>query len=288
MRKATVAWAFVTACGVSICVVSAQRASSYTWYGQLASVDQDAKTITVKAQIRAGVTRYVGDVKPGDKLMLTWTPIQGESDSIIYAPKLEVMKGITDGYILPVEFVSADAANHTLTFKTMVPENVVQIVKSIQPGQWIKVTTPMQQPREGAAITAIAATEKPDLKPPPPPPEPKAMPAGRGRGAAAPSAGAAGTPALPGTWTIAASVGGNAVNSECTFKQEGTKLTGTCTSQLGQSDLTGEINGNAVKFRYKVNALEFEYAGTLESSGTAMTGMVSVSGTTANFSATKK
>ena len=57
---------------------------------------------------------------------------------------------------------------------------------------------------------------------------------------------------------------------------------------ISRVDLTGEINGNAVKFRYKVNALEFEYAGTLESSGTAMTGMVSVSGMTANFSATKK
>src|SRR3989442_1607619 len=70
---------------------------SYTWYAELASVDPAAKTMTVKTQMRPAVGNYVGSYKPGDKLMLTWVPIKGESDTVIYAPKYDVMKGIDDG-----------------------------------------------------------------------------------------------------------------------------------------------------------------------------------------------
>src|SRR3954463_8065579 len=198
---ATVAAAAVALCAAGAGVLDAQAPRSYTWYAELASIDQGTKTITVKVQIRDGVTGYVGGYKPGDKLMLTWVPIKGEADTVIYAPKYEVMKGIDEGYILPVEFVSADPAAHSLTVKASAPDAVLQSVRSVQPGKWIKVVVPMQQPRDTAALSSATAAEKPDLKPPPPPPTPTATAdaggRGRGRGQGAAQAGA-GAPAEGG------------------------------------------------------------------------------------------
>src|SRR5437773_8346812 len=78
----------------------AQAARSYTWYAQLTSVDPNAKTMTVTVQVRDAIGTYVGGYKAGDKLMLTWVPIKNETDTVIYAPKYELMKGIDEGYIL--------------------------------------------------------------------------------------------------------------------------------------------------------------------------------------------
>src|SRR5690348_862126 len=103
MRKrgiAAIVAAGAVALGAHGSTLLAQAARSYTWYAQLASVDQSAKTMTVTVQIRDAVGLYVGGYKAGDKLMLTWTPIKNETDTVIYAPKYDVMKGIDEGYIL--------------------------------------------------------------------------------------------------------------------------------------------------------------------------------------------
>jgi hypothetical protein len=294
MTKGRVALAAVTACAAALAIsagiVGAQGARSYAWYGELVGVDKAAKTITVKAQVREAVGRYVGEYKPGDKLMLTWVPIKGEADTVIYAPKYEVMKGIDEGYLLPVEFVSADTANKSLTFKTQVSDAVLQSIGSVAPGKWIKVVTPMQQPKEIAALTTAAAAEKPDLKPPPPPPPPPPADGGRGRGRGGAAPAAAGGAGLPGTWTIEASLAGNAISQDCTFAVDGAKVAGKCSSQLGDAEVTGDVDGNNVKFQYNVsvggNDLQFVYAGTMD--GTKMKGTMTVFGMSADFTGTKK
>ena len=64
---------------------------------------------------------------------------------MLYAPKYETMEGIDEGSILPVDFVSADLDANLLTFRIPVPDSVLCSIASVQPGTWIKVTTPMQQ-----------------------------------------------------------------------------------------------------------------------------------------------
>jgi hypothetical protein len=302
----TVAAAALALCAAGTGVLDAQAPRSYTWYAELASIDQSTKTITDKVQIRDGVTTYVGGYKPGDKLMLTWVPIKGETDTVIYAPKYEVMKGIDEGYILPVEFVSADPASHSLTVKTSAPDAVLQSVRTVQPGKWIKIVAPMQQPKDTAALMSAAAAEKPDLKPPPPPPAPTATAdagGGRGRGrgqggaaaagagAAAPAAGGGGP--LAGTWTLSSQIAGNTVPGECTFILQGPKITGTCGGgPMGKSDVTGEVNGVNVSFEYSITysgmPLTFAYTGTLDPATNALKGQVTVFGMTGDFTGTKK
>ena len=173
IRRKLVRATCAAACALGAGMLSAQEARSYAWYVELVAVDQAAKTMTVTAQTREAVNRYVENYEPGDKLMLTWVPVEGEADTIIYTPKYEVMRGIEDGYILPAEFVSADTDNNSLTFRTSVPDGMLASIAGVQAGQWIRVTSPMHQPEEIAVLTSAVAAERPNLQPlpmPEPPP----------------------------------------------------------------------------------------------------------------------
>ena len=275
IRRRLVGAACAAACALGAGMLGAQEARSYDWYAELVAVDQAAQTMTVKAQTEEAVARYVGNYEPGDKLMLTWVPVEGEADTIIYTPKYEVMRGIEDGYILPAEFVSADTDNHSLTFRTSVPDGMLASIAGVQAGQWIRVTVPMHQPEEIAALTSAVAAERPNLERPPPPPMPMPEPAG--------------SPAA-GTWAVIATVAGNPVPSDCTLVQEAAVLTGTCSADLGEGEVTGEVNGNEVTFRYTLDFngqdREFVYSGTLD--GDAMTGTVSVFGMMGEFTASRQ
>lgn len=146
---------------------------TYVWFGELVSVDDAAKAVTVKVPFKAAVASYVGSFKPGEKIMVTWDMIETlEADAVLHVAKYEVSKGskVDFGYILPGEFVSADASAKALTFKAMVPDNALASIKSVQPGNVIKVTSPMSQPTDTAMIASIEGTAgRPSLTPRPRP-----------------------------------------------------------------------------------------------------------------------
>jgi hypothetical protein len=85
--------------------------------------------------------------------------LKTESDTLLYIDSYEAMKTskVDTGYILPAEFVSADAK--MVTVKLRVPDSVLTAVTSIQPGKSIRVTSPMSQPTEVAAISAVAVVK---------------------------------------------------------------------------------------------------------------------------------
>lgn len=110
---------------------------------------------------------------------------------------------------------------------------------------------------------------------------------------AAPSAAPA--PAqVAGAWALATEVHGNTSAPSCTFKQEGTALTGTCTSPEGADQpATGEVTEKKVKFKYDIvwdgSPLTLHFNGTLESE-TEMKGAIDVQpmGVAGGFTAKKK
>ncbi len=85
--------------------------------------------------------------------------------------------------------------------------------------------------------------------------------------------GAAPADSLSGTWKLTGDVMGNPLNELCTFKQEGTKLTGSCKNQDDSAakpfDLTGELKEGKVTFShggdYQGQALTISYAGAFGS-----------------------
>jgi cytochrome c556 len=136
-------------------VATAPDNRTYVWHAEVVSVDSAGKTMTVKTLVRDPVLGYIGQIKPGEKIVLVWDLLNTiESDTVLYLAKYDVMKAskVDVGYILPVEFVSADTAGKSITVKVAASDALLQRVK---PGQWAKVTTPMNQPTDVAVLGSM-------------------------------------------------------------------------------------------------------------------------------------
>jgi hypothetical protein len=138
---------------------------SFVWFAELVSFDSAAKTMTAKAAVNEAVAKYLDRFKPGQHIVLVWTAdnTKPETGPIRYIEAYETIKAsnVDQGYMLPAEFVAADAAARTVTFKATVPETAIQTLTAIQPRRSISVTAPMRQPSETATLTLIEASDRP-------------------------------------------------------------------------------------------------------------------------------
>ena len=73
---------------------------------------------------------------------------------------------------------------------------------------------------------------------------------------------------VTGTWAFQVDSAAGSGTPTMTFKQEGEKLSGQYTGQLGEAPLTGTVKGTAIEFAFDVtieaNTLHIVYAGTAE------------------------
>jgi hypothetical protein len=146
-------------------VPGAAQQRSYVWFGEIAGLEDATRTATVSARIPPYVVKYVDRFKAGDRLVLVWNMIGKKEATQVLAlwryDEVKDSKGGNTGYVIPVEFVSADAQAQTVTFKVRVPESAIATLKSAKPGQTIKVTAPMDQPSQDATLTSIELAARP-------------------------------------------------------------------------------------------------------------------------------
>ena len=73
---------------------------------------------------------------------------------------------------------------------------------------------------------------------------------------------------VTGTWLFQVEIAGATGTPTMTFKQDGEKLTGHYSGQLGEAELTGTVKGKSVEFAFDAtlegNALHVAYSGTVE------------------------
>jgi hypothetical protein len=74
---------------------------------------------------------------------------------------------------------------------------------------------------------------------------------------------------VTGKWAFAVETGAGSGTPVMTFKQEGEKLTGHYSGQLGEAELTGTVKGQAIEFKFTVDVqgqtLNAAYTGTVDS-----------------------
>ena len=70
---------------------------------------------------------------------------------------------------------------------------------------------------------------------------------------AAPVLAQAGKTDVTGKWTFNVETGAGSGTPTLTFKQDGEKLTGHYSGQLGEADLAGTVKGQNVEFRFTVD-----------------------------------
>lgn len=81
---------------------------------------------------------------------------------------------------------------------------------------------------------------------------------------------------VTGTWAMAVETAAGSGTPTMVLKQEGEKLTGQYTGQLGEAPVTGTVKGSAVEMGFDITvqgtSIHVSYAGTVD--GTAMKGTV--------------
>jgi hypothetical protein len=96
---------------------------------------------------------------------------------------------------------------------------------------------------------------------------------------------------VTGEWTFNVQTDQGGGTPTITFKQDGEKLTGTYAGQLGNSELTGTVKGNAIHFTFNIDVqgqqAPVTYDGTVEKN--TMKGKMDIGGmVNGTFTATKK
>lgn len=95
------------------------------------------------------------------------------------------------------------------------------------------------------------------------------------------AAAQAGKVDLTGKWTFNVQTDAGSGTPTVTFKQDGEKLTGHYTGQLGDVDITGSVKGSDFTFSFSSdlqgNKLDVTYKGTIESKD-SLKGTLSIAG----------
>ena len=143
---------------------------AYVWPGRFIALHGAEQAVTVSAQAEQHVFRYVERFGKGDGVVLLWAPGDGhEVTAVRYLqhrePEDHGQFALDHGYVLPAEFISADADSRRITFKAQVPASTIDALAGIQPGQWVKVTSPFdQRGLDGAAILAVERDDAHDAQ----------------------------------------------------------------------------------------------------------------------------
>jgi len=135
---------------------SQPAADTYTWSGELVSLDEGARILTVKA-------RVVGDqpmtqlpkFKVGDRIVVTWSGYDKYADAINHAVRYDGTKRAEERFTFPVDFVAFDSAHQYLTFKAPIPADSVAKIKSLKPGEWVTATSPHAKAAESQPIVSV-------------------------------------------------------------------------------------------------------------------------------------
>jgi hypothetical protein len=129
---------------------------TYTWSGELVSLDEGARILTVKA-------RVVGDqpatelskFKAGDRILLTWSGYDKYADAINHAVRYDATRKAEQRFTFPADFVAFDSAHQYVTFKVPVPDGGIAKIKSLKPGEWVTATSPHARTAESQPIVAV-------------------------------------------------------------------------------------------------------------------------------------
>jgi hypothetical protein len=135
---------------------SQTNGDTYTWNGELVSLDMTAKTMTVKSRVAyqeaiAELTHF----KAGDRVWIVWSGIHDSSDAVRQVRRSETGRRIDENLVLPAELVSTETPNQYLTIRIKVPESGLAAIKTVKPGEWVTVTSRHKPTTDDDAVVAV-------------------------------------------------------------------------------------------------------------------------------------
>lgn len=135
---------------------SQTKGDTYTWNGELVTLDATAKTLTVKSRVAyPEAISELKHFKAGDRVWIVWSGIHDSSDAVRQVRRAEAGRKIDESLVLPAELVSTEAPNQYLTIRIKVPESAVAAIKTVKPGEWVTVTSRHQPSTEEEAVVSV-------------------------------------------------------------------------------------------------------------------------------------
>ena len=135
---------------------SQTKSDTYTWNGELVSLDTTAKTMTVKSRVAyQEAISELKHFKAGDRVWIVWSGIHDSSDAVRQVRRSETGRKIDEDLVLPAELVSTEAPNQYLTIRIKVPESGLAAIKTVKPGDWVTVTSRHRPSADDDAVVAV-------------------------------------------------------------------------------------------------------------------------------------
>jgi hypothetical protein len=127
----------LTICGpvLGFAQSSQTNGDTYTWNGELVSLDATAKAMTVKSRVAyQEAISELRHFKAGDRVWIVWSGIHDSSDAVRQVRRSETGRKIDENLVLPAELVSTETPNQYLTIRIKVPESELAAIKTVKPG----------------------------------------------------------------------------------------------------------------------------------------------------------
>jgi hypothetical protein len=136
---------------------SAQSASdTFTWNGELVSVDTTAGTMTVKARVAyQEALSELNQFNAGQPVWVVWSGVGNYSDAVRQFRRPEANQKITDRLVVQAQLASPHATNQYVTLRVKVPEASLAAIKSVKPGEWVTVTSRHHAATEAEAVVGV-------------------------------------------------------------------------------------------------------------------------------------
>ena len=135
---------------------SQTQSETYTWYGELVSLDTTAMNMTVKSRVayREALSE-LKQFKAGDRVWIAWSGIHDSSDAVREVRRPQTGRTIDENLVMPAELVSTEATNQYITIRVKVPAGVVPAIKDVKPGQWVIVTSRHRPSADDVAVVGV-------------------------------------------------------------------------------------------------------------------------------------
>ncbi len=142
---------------VGLAQSSQPKSDTYTWFGELVSVDATALKMTLRP--RVAYVEAVSELKrfsPGEPLHIVWSGMDDYSDAVRTVRRAEPGQKIEDNLVLPAELASTDGLNQQqVTIRVKVPNSSLTSIQAIKPGDWVAVTSRHRPSTDAEAVMAV-------------------------------------------------------------------------------------------------------------------------------------
>ena len=132
------------------------KSDTYTWNGELVSLDTTTMTMTVKSRVAyPEAMSELKHFKAGDRVWIVWSGVQDSSDAVRQVRRSETGRKIDENLVLPAELISTEAPNSYITIRVKVPESAQAAIKAAKPGEWVTVTSRHRPSSDADAVVAV-------------------------------------------------------------------------------------------------------------------------------------